>query len=110
MGDLPGFLEAVSGALGAWPTVALLLGILALPFITLVAFFSQNLRLGPLAIELRRTARDLDDLSIAMAESRIAELEVAARQVISSLSDKDRRELLSHTENLRTVLARLRAK
>jgi hypothetical protein len=100
-------LSTLAGALGKWPTVGLLIGLFAVPFVALIAVFAHSLRIGPIAIELRMAARDLGKLSIAMAESRIAELQVTVRQVLSPLSESDRVELRAQIAKLEAVVARL---
>ena len=86
--------------LGPWPLVALCLGALLIPALTLSIVGARSIALGPFKI----AAKQLDDLSIAMAESRIAELEVAVRQMISPLSESDRATLRTEIEKLKFVL------
>ncbi len=105
MGDWDEVVRTVLQSLGPWPSAALV-AVVVVFILTLVFFFASSIRLGPLAIELRRTARDLDELSIAMAESRIAELEIAARQPL--LSESDARILRDQTSALTTILKRMR--
>jgi hypothetical protein len=103
------YVRSIKDILGPWPTVGLAVGLASLPFLTLLGFFARNLRLGPLAIELRRATQDLDELSLVLAESRVVELEVAARQFVTSLSDHDKQELREQVDRLRAVVKKLRS-
>ncbi len=105
MDNVAHFVGALSASLGGWPTVALLLGILAIPFVFITAFFASSMRLGPLVIELRKATEGLDNLSVAMAESRIVELEITAEQVL--LGERDRARVREQLEKLKAVLAKL---
>ncbi len=97
-------LKSVVDLLGPWPTVGLILGLLAVPFLL---FAAQSVQFGPLIVRLRRSVHELDQLSIAMAESRIAELDVTSNQWLSTLSDADRKKLKEHGDKLRLILAQM---
>jgi cytochrome c-type biogenesis protein CcmH/NrfG len=101
---------------GPWPVVALILGILLLPAITLILIRAGGVKLGPLEIsrlneavkKSEKAASNLDDLTVAMAESRIVELEVAASQIVTTLSEQDKNRLRSEIAKLRAVVSRLK--
>ncbi|MFT3723030.1 MAG: hypothetical protein QM773_05525 [Hyphomonadaceae bacterium] len=106
MEQLARFLDPIVHTLGPWPTVGLIVGVIAIPFVTVLAFFAGNLRLGPVAIELRKATKDLDELSVVLAESRIVELDIAAHQFVTSLSESDKQDLRRQVQRLKDVLAK----
>jgi hypothetical protein len=101
---------------GPWPLVALILGLLLVPAMTMVLLRANGVKLGPIEINRlneavkrsEQAADNLDDLTVAMAESRIVELEVAASQIVTTLSEQDKNRLRTEISKLRSVVSRLK--